>query len=341
VQVLPSAGPYHVVSYSAGQAIVLARNPAYPGPRPRNFERVEIELNVSKSLSLQEVESGKADFALDGVPAQAAASLAARYGRKSSTKGPRRFFVDRVLQFGFLALNTSRPLFSDARVRRAVNYAIDRSELTRQATLAGTPEVPTDHYLPPGMPGFVDRRSYPLHALPNRARALLPRGTPRRAVLYTCSDSRCRRQAEIVRQDLAAIGIAVEIDQLPQGVLARRTGRRGEPYDLALFDWFADYLDPADFLNTLLDSGQIKFGVNKPVFDEPAYDRRLRAAASASGPRRVAAYARLEQDLVRRAAPFVAFSNRTQQTLFSDPIGCHVYQPLFGIDLTAVCPRSS
>jgi ABC-type oligopeptide transport system substrate-binding subunit len=47
-----------------------------------------------------------------------------RYGR-----GRRRYFVTPVPQLDFFALNSRRPLFADARMRRAVNYALDRRRL--------------------------------------------------------------------------------------------------------------------------------------------------------------------------------------------------------------------
>jgi len=336
--ILPSAGP-SVASYLPGQAIVLVRNPLYRGPRPRRFARIEIDLGVSRARSLAQVEAGKVDFALDGVPSEAAARLQRQYGT-SLLEGSRRFFVDPQATIVFLALNTSRPLFSAAKARRAVNFAIDRRELARQSTLAGDSEVPTDQYLPPELPGSGGPL-HPLHADPSRARALLPRDSPRHAVLYACSDTRCRRLAEVVRRNLAAIGIDVEIQQLPRGLLVRRTGRRGAAYDMVLLQWFFDYLDPSDFLNNTLDSSQIRYTANYSLFSDPQYDRRLRAAAVQSGPRRYAAYAQLERDLVGKAAPLAAFAQGTLQTLFSGRVGCHVYQPLYGIDLAAACPKDT
>ena len=46
VRIIPSAGPYHVVSYTPGQGIVLARNPNYHGRRPRGIARIELVPNL-------------------------------------------------------------------------------------------------------------------------------------------------------------------------------------------------------------------------------------------------------------------------------------------------------
>ena len=51
-------------------------------------------------------------------------------------------------------MNTSRPLFSDVRLRRAVNYAIDRPALVAQGRRAAEVNpynagAPTDDYIAP------------------------------------------------------------------------------------------------------------------------------------------------------------------------------------------------
>jgi hypothetical protein len=46
-------------------------------------------------------------------------------------------------------------------MRRAANFAIDRSALTAEQREKG-PQRPTDRYLAPGMPGFRDVAVYPL-----------------------------------------------------------------------------------------------------------------------------------------------------------------------------------
>jgi hypothetical protein len=74
-------------------------------------------------------------------------------------------------------------------------------------------------------------------------------------------------------------------------------------------------------------------------FDEPRFERGLRRAAALSGPRRYRAYARLDADLAREAAPVVAYANETRNYFFSARIGCEMVQPLYGLDLAALCER--
>jgi hypothetical protein len=74
--------------------------------------------------------------------------------------GRQRYFVNsRGLTTIWSALNTSRPLFSDARMRRAVNYALDRRALARIGAFGTDRGTATDQVLPPAIPGSGRRTS--------------------------------------------------------------------------------------------------------------------------------------------------------------------------------------
>ena len=100
-------------------------------------------------------------------------------------------------------------------MRQAVNYAIDRQALAQLGdAFSPLPAQPTDHYLPPGMPGFRDAHVYPMTPDVVKARSWRS-GGGRTAVLYTCDFSPCPEQAQIVKTDLAAIGLQVQIKTFP------------------------------------------------------------------------------------------------------------------------------
>ncbi len=334
VRLVPSAGPYYVASYTPGQGVVLKRNPNYHGSRPRRLERIELAIGISKDKAVREIEAGDADYVADGIAPALAPRLAARYGpgSEAAKKGRQQYFLNALPELDYIVLNTHRPLFSDVRLRRAVNYAIDRRSLARLGNpFSPLPERPTDQYLPPGMPGFTDVQIYPL--TPDAATAKrLAGGKPRSAVLYTCNVSPCDQLAQIVKANLAAIGIDLQVKTFPLRAMFERLSRKGEPFDLAAVGWIADYPDPANFLNVLLLSGI-------PTLDDPAYKRKLAAAARLSGPARYLAYGKLDADLARNAAPWVAIGNLTSHDFFSARMGCQIFHPVYGMDLAALCLR--
>jgi YVTN family beta-propeller protein len=335
VRVIPSAGPYRVESYTPGQGVVLTRNPNYHGSRPHRLARIEVAVGVPPQRAVAQVEAGTADDAGDGeVTSADAATLAARYGPGSpaAQTGHQQYFVSTGPQLDFLALNTHRPLFADLRLRQAVNYAIDRAALARLGDeYTPLPEHPTDHYLPPGIPGYRNVHIYPLTSDLAKASRLAKGHSGATAVLYTCDVSPCDQQAQIIKIELAAIGLRVEVKAFPDATLYTKTVTPGEPFDIAWVGWLPDYLDPAAMLNVLLENGTII-----PTFEDPTYRARLAAAARLTGAERYLTYARLDADLARNAAPFVAFGNLSSHELFSARIGCQVYGA-YGVDLAALC----
>ena len=338
VRLIPSAGPYRVASYAPGQGVELTRNPNYHGSRPHRLERIDLRVGISDQRAVAQVEAGNADYLADGgVPAVDVTRLAALYGpgTPAAKNGRQQYFVKAGPQLDSFALNTHRPLFADARLRRAVSYAINRAELARLGDeyTPLLPEPPTDHYLPPGVPGYRNVQHYPFSPDLAKARQLANGRARRTAVLYTCNISPCDQQAQIVKINLAKIGIQVDVKAFTDSTLYTKTATPGEPFDIAYLGWLPDYQDPSAFLNVLLEGGSIL-----PSLNDPTYRARLAAAAQLTGAKRYLTYARLDADLARNAAPLVAFGNASSHDLFSARIGCQIYAA-YGIDLAALCIR--
>jgi YVTN family beta-propeller protein len=338
VNMVPSAGPYYVTSYTQGQGVVLKRNPNYHGLRPRDFDEIDYSEHVGAAQSVREIEAATGDFAVvDDLPAGQLAHLAARYGAGSpaARNGGQRFYAHSLLGLQYLALNTSRPLLADTNLRRAVNYALDRRAI---AQVYGRLAQPTDQYLQLGIPGFRDRHIYPLTQDLARAKRLA-HGHGGHAVLYAGVEPAYRAVAQLIRAELARIGINVQIRAFPNVAVYHRAGIRGEPFDMALDEWFLVYPDPSNVLNYLFNGRSIRATANSnhSYFDDPTYNRKLAAAARLTGPRRYAAYQALEADLERNAAPAAPLLNFDEQEFFSARIGCQVYTPIYQIDLAALC----
>src|SRR5207302_6457456 len=194
------------------------------------------------------VESGRADYTTQGqfkfgVPPSTIGRLKARYGPRSpaAKAGDQRFFADPSGQIGLLWMNTSRGIFRNVRLRKAVEYAIDRYRLATDDEGLGV-DAPTDLYIPPAYPGFTTTRVYPLHADLPKARRLAA-GHGGVAVLYAFASG---AEVQDVIRELGAIGIDVVVKNLPIGELLIRARRKGEPVDLILGGFSEDYPDPAD-----------------------------------------------------------------------------------------------
>jgi ABC-type transport system substrate-binding protein len=215
-----------------------------------------------------------------------------------------------------------------------VNYAIDRPALAQHAG-QGFAGKPTDQYIPPGIPGFEDAAVYPLGG-PDLAEARRLAGDERQhVVLYTCNQQPgCTQNAQILRSNLDAIGIDLEVRQFPEDAFFNALAAPDRPWDLARYGWAVDYADPFNFINTLYGPGAAPSD-----FRDPGMWRRMAAASRLSGEKRLRAYAGLDRDLAERAAPAAAFSSGIESHFLSARMGCQVLHPIYGLDLAALCVR--
>jgi len=335
VDTLPSAGPYYISDRTANKSIVLKRNPNYKGKRPHNVNQVVYTIGNSQEAIRLRAESGATDIADAVLPSAAYAELAQKYG---INKG--QFWVKPQLTVSYLAMNNDRPIFKgNAKLRRAVNFAIDRKAILNQAGyLAGKR---TDQILPPGMSGFRDADIYPLKGPNFNFAKKLASGSTRdgKIVYYTSNTSVSAAVAQIVQFDLKQIGLDVEIKQFARAVQIQKEGTRGEPFDITSEGWIADYADPFDFINVLLSGDSLHDSNNNNIsyFNDPTYNKKMLAAAKLSGAARYSTYGALDVDISKNAAPWAARSNNNDRILVSKRLGCFTFNAIYSVDLAAVC----
>jgi ABC-type transport system substrate-binding protein len=338
IDVLPSSGPYVVVSRTPGREVVLRRNERYRGARLRHADSVVLTVGGTAESNANDVELGRFDYVqyvwlLPAPPGELIRRLAERHGVNRS-----RFFARPSLGTVYLALNTERPLFQDnPRLRRAVNLALDRPEIMRQGGyLRGRR---TDQLIPPDMPGFARQRLYPLGGPDLAAARRLAAGNLRdgRAVLYTGDDPTSLRRADVIRFNLARIGLDVEVRAFPRPILAARAAQRGEPFDLALTGWHAHYPDPAEFLVWLLD-GPLRPRDNLNLSYFQGASRQIQAAHRLGAPGRFRALGRLEVEILREHAPVAPLFHPYSYFLLSPRVGCLVLS-MHGPELGSFCLR--
>jgi ABC-type oligopeptide transport system substrate-binding subunit len=154
-------------------------------------------------------------------------------------------------------------------------------------------------------------------------------------VLYTCNKDECIEAAEIARANLKAIGIDLDIRRFTFGdMFARITDTElDEPFDISVWGWIGDTPDPSEFTDAMFGL----FPTSTGFLAGTRLGERLRAAGRLTGAARMEAYARLDRDLIARAAPFVPAVSATRADFFSARVGCQVEHPLYGIDLGALC----
>jgi peptide/nickel transport system substrate-binding protein len=338
INVYPSAGPYKIASREVGRQLVLERNTFYKGNRPSNADRIVYTVNTELNQSLLQVRAGQADYDAGGLPPTAHDSLSREYGVKKGGNG--RYFVNSVISTTYLSLNTIGGPLGKVSNRKAVNYAIDRPALLRVAgKFAG---ARTDQILPPNIRGFRQADIYPLKgANPTRAKQISGGDSSNLTILHTTSATSIAR-AQVLQFNLTQAGYKVTLKPQPFAVAIKTAGTKSQAqagdFDMFLIGWLADYPDPFDFINVLLDGDNIQEANNSnyAYLNNPTYNKRMKAAAKLSGEPRYRAYGQLDVDLMRNVAPWAPIINGNTREFISNRITNYLYHPVYaGIIINA------
>jgi serine/threonine-protein kinase len=335
---IASAGPYYMASHTPEQTVLL-RNPNYHGVRPRRIERIVYTVGIPTAKAIALVDGGAADYtdiytSNSDPTALGTTSIAARrYGPDSAAArtGDQRYFVTLTPRIDGIVFNTTRPLFSDPRVRRAASLAIDRRALARVFD-----EPPTDRLIPPGVAGYQSAHVYPLSPSVAAARRLMRPGR-HRAVLYSCGPPQPVTPGveEIIRSNLARIGIDVEIEK-SLGCLNGPETRKLAAADIQSITIGDNWGDPAGTVRAVLEG---PFGGAVKYWNEPVLAGRIERAGRLRGRARIAEFATLDEALLR-AAPVAVFGVLSAPEYFSPRVGCKLFHATYRfVDLGALCIR--
>lgn len=330
IPALASAGPYYVSYHLNGELTILRRNPNYVGDRAGTIDAIAMREGIDPPEAIGRVEDGTWDLTLAGDPAMDPnGPLDAAWGPGSdaAAAGDQRYYASGLTITATIALNASRPLFADERVRRAVAKAIDREDLASR----WDGFMPTDVLVPDTLAGGLRGTDPPPDGDPEAGRALMDGaagGTAIMAVDPSCPE--CAAMYEHVRDALAPLGIRV------------RAGSFDDPYgDLyagrADFDMIpvwtgVDYPDGATFLSQLVGGD-----IPRDWLPTGAFAAVEDLQGMPTGQREDATRA-LAERLTREIVPAVAYGRERTSAFFSPRLGCRSFPPFgFGVDLAALC----
>jgi peptide/nickel transport system substrate-binding protein/oligopeptide transport system substrate-binding protein len=254
-------GPWKFVAWHHDDYLLFARNADYFGGAPR-ADSLKARIIPELSTAEAEFEAGNVD--VFQVPPQESPSWEANDEQKRLLQSAPS------LRLIYGAINTTRGPLRDARVRQAINLAVDRATILKQ--LMGGRGTLAAGVIPPSLDGFdPDLVPYPYDTA--RARTLLadagfPHGID--IELWTSQSDQFPRIAQTIQAYLAQVGIRVKIVQRDASSM-REAARNGKT-DIALKDWYADYPDAENFLYPLLHSANRGAGGNVSFFSNAQFD---------------------------------------------------------------------
>jgi ABC-type transport system substrate-binding protein len=310
-----STGPFEVAEYTPRRRVLLVRNPDYCGT-PAWLDTFELKLSVTPINAIAMIRRGLADGGFFEVPS-------AEFGRlHRDSVWTHQVDVSDGLSTWYVFMNVLVPPFDDVRVRQAVAWAIDRRAVVKawsgKAMVAG-------EFLPSGMPG-VRRLGRYLGPDVARARRLLreagyPNGFETTYYGFTADPS--PREAAIIQQNLADVGIRVRLDLTEAAGYTAFAGDTSNHVPFGYFGWYADYVDPSNFFDTLLNGTRITalHNLNLSMYDEPQVNAAIRHAMATADPEARARSWTEVDSMVMDAAPVVPTVHTLDSRLYHPRIG--------------------
>ena len=232
------AGAFTVVSWSPSGRIVLARNPHYYVAGRPYLDKVQIDVVSDANERAVQFQSGQYDIS-EGV----STNTAKQYGAS--------LIALPASQVEHLSLNVTKAPFDNPKVRQAIAAAIDYKGIAGgpyqgyASAPAGILPPNVGHYAPPSLPA-------PALDLP-KARALLAGSgantTGTYEVIYDSGQPNDALLAQILQQNLAAIGIKLKLTGLETGAFVGEAF--GVKSDMVLWSYGAispDMFDPIGWI---------------------------------------------------------------------------------------------
>lgn len=201
-QVENGTGPYRMVEYTPGDRVVFEAFDQYYGEKPA-IQNLIFKIIPDANTQMLALENGEInlsrDFSMNNIDNILANPQLDIYSGESGN-------------VYYVGMNQSFEPFQDVRVRQAINYAIDR-EFIMEVCEEGYAE-PANSIANKGMLGYTEDATY-YEYNPEKARELLAEagyadGLTIPSIL--CREGKFKSAAEVIQEDLAAVGITTEID---------------------------------------------------------------------------------------------------------------------------------
>lgn len=288
------SGPFMLEEFTAGEAIVMVRNPDFfMADRPK-LDKIIIRIIKDPSALVIAMENGEADLYPFMAGSQEIKRLQKVEHLTLTTDG-----YAGIGPINWLAFNTKSPKLSDVRVRQAIAYAVDREFITKAlhrgvSSPQRGPIIESSPFFDASIPAYdVDL---------DKARALMAEAGFADGMELTVDyipgpKEQQQSLAEYMKSQLKKIGIAVTVRAAPDfPTWAGRVG--GHDFELSM-DVVFNWGDPVIGVHRTYLSSNIKKGViwsNTQQYANPKVDEVLAAAGvELDAGKRAALYGEFQQ----------------------------------------------
>ena len=313
-------GAFVMKEWKLGQHVVYERNPDYYKPSLPRLDRIVFEVGQEPTVALLRLQRGEVDILGDGIPP-------ARFLQvKNDPKNADLIIEGGQLHTGYVSMNVRMKPFDNAKVRQAVNMAINKQRICK---IINNRAVPANQPLPPAMPGYdKNYKGYPFD--PAKAKALMAEAGYEGGVtteLYANNTDPNPRIAQAIQRDLAEIGITAEIKTLAQSTVIAAGGEEDQAPMIwsGGMAWIADFPDPSNFYGPILGcGGAVKGGWNWAWYCNKDLDGLAAKADAMSDPAKAGAREDLWRSIfvkLMEDAPWAPVFNEQRFTMRAARLG--------------------
>ena len=292
-------GPYMVKEWNRGQSLVLEANPYYHEQGYPKTKEIKYVVVADDNTRLLQLQSGQIDIVGD-LPFSMASVVKANPNLKLD--------VFPSTQIRYLILNTTQPPFNDVKVRQALEYAINKSEM---ANVVAGEYGKAVSALVSDTQGKWSNSSLPVvdYNAETAKKMLADAGytAPVKFTLSVRSGSTVYEQvATLIKSEADKAGFDVTIEQLEKAALTDKYSSLS--HQATILQWVDDIQDPSGVTGWTVDYDQCDAwytGLNDQKLD----DLNTAASKELDETKRVEMYQEIQKSVYDNANVIPLFSN--------------------------------
>ncbi len=253
-----SNGPFQLMHWNVGSSLELAKNEGYWDASSVQLDGISLSIISDNNTESQLFDKNELDWLGQPVSSNIDTQLIGKFNKDGKLRS------HPIAGTHWIKLNTDTPPFTDARIRQAFSYAVNRADIITHI-LQGNQTIATGP-VPPSMAlngegYFVDGDTIKAQELFEEALEDLGwvRDSFPKVVLNYPPFERDVKIAQLIQQQWQkAFDIPIHLEVV-ENQLHRRNVREGH-YQAGLGSWIGDYNDPISFLDLFQYPNDVALG---------------------------------------------------------------------------------
>lgn len=289
-------GPFLLDKWELNKVVSVKRNPHYWNPDAVKLDGINFHPIESRETEEKMFRAGKLhltyEVPLEKIP----------HWREDKSGA----FVTAVINGNYYYnFNVTKKPLDDARVRKALSYAVDRENLVNLVTRGG--QVAANSFSPPGCGGFVSK---PLHPTSlgrlEEAKKLLAeagypggKGFPKIEILYNTAEE--HKKIALAIAEMWRKNLGIDVGLYNQEWKTFLNTKRMLNFSISRAAWIGDFNDPLTFLELLRTKG----GNNETGWSNARFDELLDLAGRTNNKEKRLQYFQEMEDLIAKEMPLM------------------------------------